>query len=534
MHRTSWLSGIVMGIFSGIVVISLTYVVNILAGLFFIPFDIFDFMARVLPGAIVNFGIDLIVSIITFLKIGNLSASAKLAEKTIAVIQFLAGGAVFGLILAWAGRRRTPRNLPKYGFVGGIVLLLLVVLVELYNGFPKVQLTANIVWLVVVLLGWGAALGWLIRSVTPGDETAPDGSTERRRFLYFSGTAIVAVLSGAVGLGFLLRRKQQTPAGVRPVSLFAPSGTSGPAASPPESELTDRIMPAPGTRPEITSNKDFYRIDIDTRPPEIDAEEWRLEITGLVKKPLSLTLDEIKSRPAISQYITQECISNPIDGSLISTAMYTGVPLKDILDEAGLLPQVKQVFIKSYDDFYESVAMSDIKDERTLLVYEMNRQPLPPAHGFPLRIYIPNRYGMKQPKWIKSIEAIDHEGPGYWVDRGWSREAFVHTNSVIDNISAGAKGSRTVLGGGIAWAGARGISKVEVQVDDGNWKEAELRTPPLSPLTWVQWRYEWSGDSGKHTARVRAYDGDGKLQTSATHGSFPDGATGINTFEFMT
>src|SRR5512133_3205333 len=160
----------------------------------------------------------------------------------------------------------------------------------------------------------------------------------------------------------------------------------------------------------------------------------------------------------------------------------------------------------------------------------MNGQTLPARHGFPLRIYIPNHFGMKQPKWLTGLEVIDHQGTGYWVDRGWNNQAIPPTTSVIDTVDADAYDPQTGLVpvGGIAYAGARGISKVEVQVDNGPWAPAELRTPPLSPLTWVQWRYLWKAQIGQHIFRVRAYDGSGQLQIAQEAPPEPDGATGIN------
>jgi hypothetical protein len=167
-------------------------------------------------------------------------------------------------------------------------------------------------------------------------------------------------------------------------------------------------------------------------------------------------------------------------------------------------------------------------DPRTLLVYGMNGETLPVEHGFPLRIYRPNRYGMKQPKWITHIEAIDKEGPGYWVERGWSAEAHPQIVSVIDTVAKDQAADGKIPVGGIAWAGDRGIQKVEVQVDDGVWDAAILRTPPLSPLTWVQWRYDWPTSPGRHTFRVRATDGTGALQIEDVSDVYPNGATGYD------
>jgi hypothetical protein len=164
----------------------------------------------------------------------------------------------------------------------------------------------------------------------------------------------------------------------------------------------------------------------------------------------------------------------------------------------------------------------------------MNGVPLPQEHGFPLRVYIPNRHGMKQPKWIEHIELIDRHGPGYWVDRGWDAQAIVHTTSVVDvaDTSMANESSQTIPIGGIAYAGARGISKVEVQIDDGPWVEAELRAPALSPLSWMQWRYDWAYTSGRHTVQVRAYDGTGALQVTERQPPSPSGATGVDSLVF--
>jgi hypothetical protein len=172
-----------------------------------------------------------------------------------------------------------------------------------------------------------------------------------------------------------------------------------------------------------------------------------------------------------------------------------------------------------------------------MLTYAWDGLPLPEKHGFPLRIYIPDHYGMKQPKWIESIEAIDHWEPGYWVVRGWDREARVKGTSVIDTVASNmmiAQPSREmrIPVGGIAYAGALGISKVEVSVDNGAWTPVELRTP-LSGLTWVIWRYDWPIERGKHTFAVRCFDGSGTAQIAREAPPDPSGATGLDTRSVM-
>jgi DMSO/TMAO reductase YedYZ molybdopterin-dependent catalytic subunit len=320
----------------------------------------------------------------------------------------------------------------------------------------------------------------------------------------------------------------QSPGGT-PATTSAPNASSTPLLQPTAAAtMRDRVQPAPGTRLELTPNEDFYRIDINTRPVAIDGTSWVLQVDGLFDNPRLLRLADLTAYPVVTQAITLSCISNPVGGDLISTSNWTGARLRDVLKDLGLRPEAKELYIEAADGFYESVAMEDLMDPRTLLVYGMNGDTLPVEHGYPLRIYIPNRYGMKQPKWIARIEAIDHEGPGYWVQRDWSAEARPQIVSVIDTVARDHTVDGKIPIGGIAWAGDRGIQKVEVQVDGGEWMEAILRTPPLSSLTWVQWRYDWPMVSGRHRFRVRATDGSGALQIEEVNDVYPNGATGYH------
>src|SRR5262249_48749471 len=153
-----------------------------------------------------------------------------------------------------------------------------------------------------------------------------------------------------------------------------------------------------------------------------------------------LSLDELRRMPAVSQVATLECISNPVGGDLIGTTVWTGVRLLDVLRRAGMRDTVRAVHARAAYGFYESIAYEDVMDPRTLLVYAMTHAPLADIHGFPLRVFIPNRHGMKQPKWILSLRASDRDGPGYWVDRGWSATAIPHTTSVIDVVGEHREG----------------------------------------------------------------------------------------------
>jgi DMSO/TMAO reductase YedYZ molybdopterin-dependent catalytic subunit len=539
MKRTSLLIVGLLGGLTAVVLIALTYLGNQLFGFPFVPFDIFDWMARHLPGGLINFVIDTMVKVITALRLGPTASTAKLVEETIALVQFVILGILIGLILWIIGRRR-PDKLVLSGMLAGAVVCAGIIFIETTLQYPSSAGMLTLGWLALIFLGWAAVLGRLIRELAIQPLPSPQldlnlpkqDELSRRQFLYLVGAGSFAIMVSAAGFKIfhLTGPSPSASQSVPTPDLGSLLPSSGAASSPEQSALAARFVPVPGTRPELTPNDQFYRIDIDTTPPEVNGDTWRLDFVGLVDKPLSLSLADLKSRRAISQAITLECISNEVGGDLISTSIWTGVPLKDLIAEVGLKPGVQEIAISSADGFYESVPVAQAMDERIVLVYQMNGQPLPVEHGFPLRIYIPNHYGMKQPKWITRLEAIVREGTGYWVDRGWSVTAYVQTTSVVDSVAVDQKDPQTgvIPIGGIAYAGSRGISKVEVQVDEGAWEVAELRNPPLSPLTWVQWRYAWKSSPGRHTVQVRAYDGEGVLQVTDQHSTYPNGATGID------
>jgi len=527
--QISYVKAAGLGALTSLPVLALAYLAETIAGLPFTPFDLFDGLARILPGDVITIGIDAIVSVITALNLGPTSSVAKAAEQGMALLMFGAIGASLGLVLRWLARRDL-RQLPGYGIRAGAVLFGVFWLISVAVGFAQTHFVWIGLWFAVLYVSWGWSLGWMIQQAGPALGGDQDSKLSRREFVGLVGGSVVTISVGSWGIASLLGKEDQpSPA---QVEILDPGtmADSTLADSPSAADLAARIDPAPGTRLEITPNENFYRIDINTRKPQLVPETWRLELSGLVDRPLSLSLDEVRAMPTISYHHTLSCISNRVGGDLISTTRWTGVRVRDVLEVAGMKSTAEELFIEAADGFYESVAMSDLMDERTMFAYEMNGAPLPHDNGFPLRIIIPHRYGMKQPKWIVNMEVLDREGRGYWVERGWSPEAFIRTTSVIDNIASDAADEEkgTVPVGGIAFAGANGISRVEVQVDDGPWAEAELRAPPLSHLTWVQWRYDWPRETGRHNFKVRAYDGQGALQLSESNPVRPDGATGIH------
>jgi len=383
-----------------------------------------------------------------------------------------------------------------------------------------------------VFLGWGAALGRVYARLITEPDTSPHPEPDRgaaverldrRRFLIrLGGAAAVITVSGATVGALVGSRRPREAVGPRRWSADHPLPNAGAS-----------LQPAVGTRKEFTPLEDHYRIDINLMPQAVSEQDWRLRIVGLVERPVELTLADLRNNfTPIHQFVTLACISNEIAGDLIGTTRWTGVSLRRLLPVLGLRPEATHLKISSADGFFEVVALDVIKDdERVMLAYAWDGVPLLAEHGFPLRIYIPDRYGMKQPKWISSIEALDHWVAGYWVVRGWDREARMRATSVIDTVAvdaiASANGQRLVPVGGIAHAGVRGISKIEIQVDNGDWREARLRTP-LSGTTWVLWRYDWPFQAGTHTFTVRCYDGNATAQIAQPSDTHPSGATGLH------
>ena len=278
---------------------------------------------------------------------------------------------------------------------------------------------------------------------------------------------------------------------------------------------------------EVTPTKDFYVVSKNAFDPDVDAGRWRLEVAGLVETPMTLTYDDIKALPAVEQYATLCCISNEVGGDLIGNAAWRGVRLKDLLQRAGLRPGVVDIALRASDGYTDSISLERATQDGTLLVYEMNGEPLKPEHGYPLRLLVPGIYGMKNVKWITRLEAIDYDLKGFWQRRGWDDRAEYKTMSRIDAPASTVKGEAEIAG--VAFAGDRGIGKVEVSTDGGaTWETAEIK-PALSPFTWVLWHKRWTPPRpGKHRLVVRATDGRGQLQTSQYAPPDPSGSSGYD------
>ena len=518
--------------------IAIMYVADKWIDLSFPPFDVFDWIARILPGPVVTFGIDLMIDVLRLIGV-SVADTAKTAEQAIAILSFLAGGVVVTIVVfAMVERWERLRTWPSLGYVIGAVAGMPVALVTAYIAQSSLNPVWIFLWTLLLFLAWGAAAVRVAGRtlVTPRSSVAldsePGGSASvqvlgRRKFLIVLGGTTATITVAGSGVGRMLSVAESR---ARDMESKVPGG--GPMIELPNED--DPVKPALGTRPEYTAVRDHYKVFIRSEPTLIDGATWALPITGLVANPLTLTLDDIMSRyEPRSEFVTLSCISNRIGGDLISTTYWTGASLQEILADAEPTSEARYLFITSGDGFYETVDLDFVaQDDRIMLAYAWDGRPIPFDHGFPLRVWLPDRYGMKQPKWITGIEVIGEYRPGYWVERNWDEVARVRATSVIDTVAVDSHitegGQKLVPVGGIAYAGVRGISKVEIQVDgEGPWYEAQLREP-MSEATWVIWRYDWPFSEGSHTLEVRCVEADGTPQIEDSNQPRPSGATGLH------
>lgn len=344
---------------------------------------------------------------------------------------------------------------------------------------------------------------------------------DRRHFVTGAvGIGSVAVIAG--GLGRILRRRFEVDAERQ--ALAIPS-----ASSPGPTLPADADLDVEGLDPFVTPNNGFYRIDTALVVPQVSKDEWSLRIHGLVDNEMTLTFDDLLERPQIERYITLSCVSNPIGGNLVGNAKWQGVRLKDVLEEAGLREGAEQVVSKSIDGWTAGSPTEVIMDGRdAMLAIAMNGEPLPARHGYPVRLVVPGLYGyVSATKWVTEIELTRWEDfDAYWVPRGWSKLGPVKTMARIDTYRPGATAGEVVVAG-VAWAVHRGLSKVEVRVDEGEWLEAELGGVPSND-TWVQWLARLTTEPGRHHVEARAFDGQGVPQPAEPAPVDPDGAQGYH------
>jgi DMSO/TMAO reductase YedYZ molybdopterin-dependent catalytic subunit len=285
----------------------------------------------------------------------------------------------------------------------------------------------------------------------------------------------------------------------------------------------------------ITPNRDFYRVDVNLTLPRLRAEDWRLRIHGMVEEEITLSFSDLTSRTLIERPVTMTCVSNEIGGPYISTSNFTGVLLADILNEVGMRPGADQTLTTSVDGWTCGTPTTTLTDpaRQAMLVIGMNREPLPIEHGFPVRMLVPGLYGfVSGTKWITDMELTTFDAQqAYWARRGWATRAPIKTMSRIDSPGSFERVGPDTPITGVAWAQTRGIDKVEVRIDYGEWLPAELSTE-VNLDTWRMFRLRGRWAPGPHVAEVRATDKKGYTQTADRAAPIPDGASGWHSVQF--
>jgi DMSO/TMAO reductase YedYZ molybdopterin-dependent catalytic subunit len=380
------------------------------------------------------------------------------------------------------------------------------------------------------------ALSWLLgpavsRSVASGGTDAAGSmpNWSRRSFLIRSGSvAAASVIAGVAG-----RRLLDSAGGVP-----STGSTTLPPPSATASLPSGASLDVDGITPIVMPNDRFYRIDTALLTPAVDIASWTLTIKGMVDRETTLKYADLAELPLFEQYVTIACVSNEVGGNLVGNAKWTGVKLREVLDMAGVQTGATQLVGRSVDGWTAGMptewVMSSAREP--MIALKMNDELLPRVHGFPARLIVPGLYGyVSATKWLTELELTTLEAvDGYWVPLGWSKEAPILTQSRIDVPAFGQQvpAGRVAIAG-VAWAMDRGVSKVEIAIDDGAWQACQLSTP-ISKATWVQWKYAWDTTAvapGPHKIAVRATDGTGEVQTDQVSPPAPDGARGHDTIQ---
>ncbi|MFL6492779.1 MAG: molybdopterin-dependent oxidoreductase [Nitrososphaera sp.] len=551
-----------LGLIAGIVALVVSAVFRIIAGGLFIPELASQTLFSLTPGQVESFSVE------TF---GSL---AKYAAFTAAIAFNLVLYGALAILLYKLYLRLSDKpvivNLIQLSFIPYLVMAVisafLLQLNELLTRSSEIQYA--LLFLLLPNVAYGRTLSYLFQrgnitkrieprnasdaDIEEGGGKKPDTTTttaasgirriSRRQFLAMAASAVGVAIFVFWARSFPFHSKPSMPVSSPKIPLPLPS------ANIPAGSIFAQETLAPLLASEVTPNEKFYRIDTNIIVPSVDANNWRLNIRGLIKSgPQQFTYEELKTMPSTSEFATLECISDKIDGDLISTAYWKGVSLKSILEKAQVLPEAIYIIFRCSDGYDVGIPIDRGLMDGTILAYEMNGVPLPPEHGFPVRAIVPGLYGMMNAKWITDIELVDRVYEGFWQRRGWANNAKYQTHSKIafpgdalrnrfeelstTTTNAAAIGSKSPIAG-IAFAGDRGISKVEVSTDGGNtWQTANIKDP-LSSNSWVLWALDWiPQNKGKYNIIVRATDKAGSMQTAEIRDNYPNGSTGYHSVE---
>jgi len=436
------------------------------------------------------------------------------ADKPILIGSVLAGTLVLAGVAGVLARRR-------FAVGAGLLVILVAVAGAAALSRPTATVVDALPALAAALAGVGS-LAWLLhalpgtsRGTHAGDRAAPATSTNRRTVLVL-GAAAAAM--GAAGQWITTVRTR-----ISDVVIPDPAQKADAFPQGLEAEYD-------GITPLRTANADFYRVDTRLTVPTVGVDDWTLTIDGDVENELTFTFDELAAMPLVERDITLTCVSNEVGGKYVGGARWTGVLLTDLLEQAGVGNTADQLLSTDVDGMTISTPLEVATDGRdTMIAIAMNGEPLPREHGFPARLVTPGIYGfVGATKWLAKLTLTTYEAESaYWTDRDWATDAPIKVSSRVDTpkplstIDAG----KTVIGG-IAWAQTRGIGKVEVRIDGGEWQQAELG-PEVTVDYWRQWFIPWDATSGRHDIAVRAATKDGEVQTAERATPFPEGSSGV-------
>ena len=518
LHAARRMAGLVAGLVAALALTLAMMSLRLLLGVATAPELVGDRIAPLLP---VN----------TFLYLLDLAGGYN-ELKQIGVVSVIAGQLAFGVLGGlWYATRTERARLPeatgRFGvnrrgllfvglFVGTLwlasIVLLWPVLGTHYAGRPPGQAT------VITALGllfsyavFGATLiltyGVMARHA-PLDNADSARQPDGRRALLVAGAGVAV----AIALGVVMRR-------LYGLATFSYDGTQYKGADVQA----------------ITPNERFYVVSKNVIDPNVERRLWRLEVTGMVESPQSFSYEALTAMAATTQETTLRCISNQTGGGLMSNAAWKGVPLKSLIEAARPKGTVLEVILHGADNYTDTVAFEKAMNPTTLAAFEMNGEPLPFNHGYPVRVIVPGLYGEKNVKWVTRIELVERDAKGFYERQGWGPNFVVPTSSRFDQPDDRQKFKLAALGAafvtlrGVAHGGDRGIARVEISPDDGRtWREANVEHAQ-SPSAWSLWSYDWNPNApGEYKLIVRATDGAGALQTPDERGIVPEGSTGYH------
>ena len=464
----------------------------------FVAGPIAGVLARTMPAPVVTFAI---------VVLGDLGAALNLLVALGLATALLAAASTLGLI---AGRRM--------GFTGADVAS-----VGALGWLSAILVTADPVGSVGAGLGAAAAvaLAGLSRRVPSAD---PRFSPERRRLIGGLAGALLLGVLGAV-FGRDVGATGSTGRGTDESSI----DPELPGTTPEDlteirtrlREAREKSLDVPGIEPLVS--RQFFQVDINAADPDLAPEDWLLSVTGAVENPGTYRFDDVVSMPTEHRFVTLRCVGETLNGKKMDNALWTGTPLAPLVDEAAPQSGCECVMLRAGDGYFEEFPIAALR--RGFLAWGMNGRRLPRGHGHPVRALIPGHWGEINVKWLTEIEFLEREADGYWELRGWHGTGPVNTVAKLHAVNYLDDG-RVQLGGH-AYAGLRGIDRVEVSIDEGaTWREATLSEPLPGEDVWRQWRYEYDPPADTHDAIVRAVDGEGVVQPREEQDSFPSGATG--------